>query len=230
MSANMKSNRYCGKLGPVQISQGMNCANANAKRLLEDAELLFQNGRYPSAVGLAILAIEEAGKEAMLRCLSVARNAEELKSSWKDFRTHTSKNWLAALPRLISSGALNLEDFASLFKDPKYSQSIENLKQISIYSDCIDDARWSSPGEVVDEKVARSVVAAARLAVKGKSLVTEKEVELWIKHIGPVWKQDLGKMETALKDWFADLARLGLFKGSLDSATRFIDGKKRWVN
>jgi len=34
----------------------------NALRLFEDAELLFKNGRYPTAVSLAITSIEEAGK------------------------------------------------------------------------------------------------------------------------------------------------------------------------
>jgi AbiV family abortive infection protein len=70
----------------------MNCANSNAERLLNDAELLYENGRYASAVGLAVLAVEEAGKEAMLRSLALARNANELKEAWRDYRTHTSKN------------------------------------------------------------------------------------------------------------------------------------------
>lgn len=34
----------------------------NAMRLLQDAELLFANGRYPTAVAVAISSIEEAGK------------------------------------------------------------------------------------------------------------------------------------------------------------------------
>ncbi len=34
----------------------------NAMRLFQDAELLFANGRYPTAVAVAISSIEEAGK------------------------------------------------------------------------------------------------------------------------------------------------------------------------
>jgi AbiV family abortive infection protein len=39
----------------------------NAFRLHEDAVLLMSNRRYPSAVGLSVLAIEEVGKYLMLR-------------------------------------------------------------------------------------------------------------------------------------------------------------------
>lgn len=230
MLANMKSNRYNRKLSPAQLAQGMNCANSNAKRLLKDAELLCQNERYPSAVGLAILAIEEAGKEAMLRSLALARNADELRTAWKDYRTHTSKNRLLALPHLLSSGARELEDLMPLFKESEYPHSIESLKQVSFYSDCLDSARWSSPDEVIREEQAKQGVAAAKVVINNKKHVTEKEVELWIKHMAPVWKKDWRQEKEALKSWFADLVRSGLIKGSADDYATFVDGKKRWVH
>jgi AbiV family abortive infection protein len=40
---------------------------ANAQRLLADGELLFQHGRYGSAVSLAVLSLEECGKAYLLR-------------------------------------------------------------------------------------------------------------------------------------------------------------------
>jgi AbiV family abortive infection protein len=230
VSVNTKLNRYFGKLSPAQVAEGMNCANSNAKRLLRDAELLCQNGRYPSAVGLAILAVEEAGKEAMLRTLVLARNADELKASWKDYRTHTMKNRLLAMPSLISSGARELEDFSQLFGESEYPHQIENLKQLCFYSDCLDAGRWSSPAEVINEKQARQVVASAKVMIDNKFHVTEKEVELWIKHLGPVWKKDMGQMKAALKNWFVDMVHLGLLKGNIGEVEGFVDGKKRWVH
>jgi hypothetical protein len=38
----------------------------NAIRLLEDAELLYRNGRYESAVALAVLSLEESGKACLV--------------------------------------------------------------------------------------------------------------------------------------------------------------------
>jgi AbiV family abortive infection protein len=45
----------------------MNAAIANAQRLAEDAQLLLDAERFPSAASLAILALEEAGKVIILR-------------------------------------------------------------------------------------------------------------------------------------------------------------------
>lgn len=38
----------------------------NAERLLDDAEILFKLGRYPTAISLSILSIEESGKYTLL--------------------------------------------------------------------------------------------------------------------------------------------------------------------
>jgi len=230
VSANKKLDRYLGKLSPKQVAQGIYSANANAKRLLIDAEILCQNGRYPSAVGVAILAIEEAGKEPVLRSLALARNNEDLKISWKDYRTHTEKNRLVALPNLLSTGARKLEEFRPLFTESEYPQLIENLKQISFYTDCLGKAHWSCPAEVIDEKQAKQIIAFTKIVVEVKHDVTEKEIELFLKHIGPVWKKDIELMKTALKNYFRELHSIGLLKGSIENAMSFVDGNKEWVH
>jgi len=228
--ADKKLDRYFGRLSPKQIALGINLANANAKRLLIDAELLCQNGRYPSAVGLAILAIEEAGKESVLRSVALARNNEDLKVSWKDYRTHTQKNRLLALPNLLSSGARKLEDFRPLFEESEYPQLIENLKQISFYTDCLGKAHWSSPAEVIDEKQAQQIIAFTKILIEIKREITDQEIKLLIKHIGPVWKRDMGLMKTALKNYFMELHNMGLLKGSIEYTLGFVDDKKDWLH
>ena len=45
----------------------MNAARRNARRLAEDAKLLLEAGRYPTATALAVLSIEESGKMSILR-------------------------------------------------------------------------------------------------------------------------------------------------------------------
>ncbi|PDT50911.1 MULTISPECIES: AbiV family abortive infection protein [Sinorhizobium] len=86
----MKSGRaeqYKGRSSAAEIAYGMNAAARNAKRLIHDAELLFENGRYPTALSIAILAIEEAGKISILRGLSVAPDDKTLIAAWRDYRT-----------------------------------------------------------------------------------------------------------------------------------------------
>jgi hypothetical protein len=54
---------------------------ANTLRLLEDARLLFEAKRYPSAVQMAIIAIEESEKEAILRFLAATGIDDEAEVS-----------------------------------------------------------------------------------------------------------------------------------------------------
>ena len=73
-----KLDQYRGKLSPVQISEGINAAISNAKRLADDAELLLKERRFPSAASLAVLSIEESGKLSILRQLDVVQNDKHL--------------------------------------------------------------------------------------------------------------------------------------------------------
>ncbi len=52
-----KLSQYAGSLDAAQIAQGINAARRNARRLAEDAKLLLETARYPSATALAILSI-----------------------------------------------------------------------------------------------------------------------------------------------------------------------------
>ena len=72
-------NQYKGSLNSSQIAAGINSALLNSKRLVEDSILLFNEERYPSAVSLAILSIEEAGKVSILRELALYSDEKKLK-------------------------------------------------------------------------------------------------------------------------------------------------------
>ena len=94
-----------GRLTPSKVADGINAAERNAKRLAEDARLLLEAKRFPSAAALAILAVEEAGKAHVLRGLSMAKSDDEAKKIWKEYRSHTRKNVLWVLPELIHKGS-----------------------------------------------------------------------------------------------------------------------------
>jgi hypothetical protein len=53
-------------------------------------------------------------------------------------------------------------------------------------------------------------VQIAQMFVHHDRDYTEREVELWIEHLTPVWKRDLELMEKALVCWYAAMQAEGL--------------------
>jgi AbiV family abortive infection protein len=201
---------YTGRLSPDQIAQGINAARRNACRLAEDAQLLFEKERYPSAAALAILSIEEAGKESILRQIAWAGEDKELIKSWKEFRSHTNKNAMWLFPKLVIEGARRLDDFGELVQEESEHQFIlDMLKQVSLYADCLGKAHWSQPHDVIDKNLAEPLVQTSKLFIDHRAITT-KEVELWIKHMIPVRGKPLPEQKKALLNWYAELQEFGL--------------------
>lgn len=222
-------NQYKGELAPDQVAEGMRAASGNAVRLVEDAALLLERGRYPSSAALAILAIEEAGKHAILRELAVAQGDDKaLEKSWRAYRSHTKKNvgWL--LPQLVAEGARSLDDFLPLFsKTADHPFLLDNVKQLSLYTDCLGDAHWSLPSAVVDEDLAKMLIGIARLFLKQHD-ATPKEIELWIKHMQPHLGSgavaDFDGAKQAMLDLHADMQQHGLTVHGDEEVEAFIRG------
>lgn len=223
--ANRKLDQYKGRLSAKQIAEGMNAAGRNSIRLVEDAELLLEKKRFSSAASLAILAIEESGKLPILRSMSVTRDDKDLKESWSYYRSHTRKNVAWIVPDLVRAGARKLEDFRQLYgADAEHQFVLDQIKQIGFYTDCLGKAHWSVPDEVVDEELATSLVKVAK-TLASKKEVTEKEIELWVKHLGPVWKKDMQWMQKALENWYKEMQEVGLAPGGPNVMSAFISGK-----
>jgi AbiV family abortive infection protein len=226
-----KGKKFAGKLSRDQICEGINIAVSNANRLVSDAELLFQNKRYPSALGLAILAIEESGKISILRGMAVARNAEDLAESWNQYRSHLSKNSMWIFPGLVNAGGRVIDDFKkAVYKDSDHTYMLDALKQVSFYTDCYGGNIWSNPNDVIQEDIVEGILNIAKILTKAKKEVTITELDLWIKHLGPVWKKDMESMKDALIEWAAEMKANGLmdYKGE-EGLTNFLNGKK-WVH
>ena len=215
--------QWKNSLKPSQVSAGMNAARKNAIRLHEDAELLFSSGRYPSAVSLAILSIEESGKISILRELALAKDGKDVKEAWKSYRSHTKKNASWIFAELVSKGARKLEDFRGLFiEDAEHPALLDNLKQISFYTDCLGKAHWSQPSKVVESDTAKSILGISKLMLSDKEF-TEREIELWVEHMKPVWKGPMGPMKNALNEWFKSMVSEGLLVEGKMTAFDFID-------
>jgi len=201
---------YSGRLTAQQIAEGINAARRNARRLAEDAQLLFDRERYPTAAALAILSIEETGKDSILREIAWSTGDKELRTSWKDFRSHTRKNTMWLLPKLVSEGARQLDDFRSLFEEEaEHTFLLDIIKQISFYTDCLGKAHWSEPSDVIDKNLAKLLIDTAKIFLKDKEITT-KEVELWTKHMSPVRDKPPIEQKKALLNWYAELQEFGL--------------------
>lgn len=217
-----KLNAFRGSLSPAQVAAGINAANANARRLAEDAAALLSAGRFPTAASLAILAIEEAGKVSILRGLALARSEAEASAAWKDYRSHTRKNVAWLLPQLAASGARKLDDLSPLFDtDAEHPHLLDQLKQLGFYTDCLGKAHWSLPSEVITQELSNSLVQTARLFARDHHC-TEREIQLWVEHLGPVWKQDPGWMKQAIVNWYAAMQAAGLMPRGENAMAQFI--------
>lgn len=217
-----KLNQYKGMLTPAQIAAGMNAANGNARKLVKAASMLLENGEYPLAASLATLSIEESGKLPILRSLAVARTKEEVNQCWKEYRSHTKKNVMWLLPQLVSNGARRLDDFKILFEeDAKHTFLLDQVKQLGFYTDCLGKTHWSVPVDVIDKELATLIVNVARLFARDRE-IKQTEVELWVKHIGPVWKGPKELMEHALVQWYKEMQEMRLAKEGENEMKKFI--------
>lgn len=216
---------YKGKLSFAQIAEGMTAASENAAHLAQDAKLLLDAGRLPTACSLAALSIEESGKVSILRAMSLARNDSELKEEWKRYRSHTNKNVQWAFPQLVAEGARKLDDFRPLFdKDAEHPYLLDQVKQIGFYTDCLGNkGHWSIPEEVIDGELACQLVSTAEL-LSSVSPTSEREIELWVEHVGPVWKKDLNSMKRAVENWYAAMQREGLKPNGKNDLEKFLHG------
>jgi AbiV family abortive infection protein len=220
--AKTKLDQFKGRLSPAQITAGINAATQNAKRLFEDALILFNDKRYPSAASLAILSIEESGKVSILRELALAKNDKAVLSAWQAYRSHTKKNVNWLLPQLAARGARRLDDFSPLFdKDAEHPFLLDQIKQLGFYTDCLANAHWSIPVEVVDEPLSKMLVEIAKIFAKNRE-TTIKEIELWIKHVGPVWMTNAAWMKKALANWYGEMQQLGLAPEGKNAMEEFV--------
>src|SRR5712692_4709318 len=220
MKKKLDANR--GKLTTAQIAQGMSAAAQNARRLAGDAVALLEAHRFPTAASLAILSIEESGKISILRSLSLATTSDEVSDAWKDYRSHTQKNAAWLLPQLVAAGARKLDDLRPLFdKDSDHPYVLDQIKQLGFYTDCLGQAHWSTPDATIDKDLAKMLVNVVTL-LAGKHEYTKTEVDLWVEHIGPVWKKDHALMKQALVNWYAAMQKSGLAPEGANEMEHFV--------
>ncbi|AGW13836.1 AbiV family abortive infection protein [Megalodesulfovibrio gigas] len=201
---------YRGELSPEDVAKGMECVIDNAKRLANDARILFDAGRYPSSCALAILSIEEIGKLSILRRIALGGDDDSIKAIWREFSSHTDKNFMWMFLTMALSGARKLADFRKLFNRSN-AKLLNNIKSMSLYSGCYGRKHWSNPHEVVDKELAIFLLKTAELlSTSNKRCPSVREVQLWIEYMQPVWNTDYESQTNALAKWHQALTEEGL--------------------
>ena len=156
-----------------QILSAISKTLENAQELIEDAELLLENNRYPRAFALAHLACEE-----LIKCQLLFPVAFELARDrpidWKTIDRGLKEH------RVKIGGAIFL-DFVlepssnGVYQASKLSQrmsaveDINNRKNYSLYASLIDH-EYFKPSELIDDQAAIACVSDAR----GLLQVTQK--------------------------------------------------------
>ena len=179
---------YKGRLSAGQIAAGMNAARKNAKRLLEDAKLLLEAKRFPTACSLAILSIEESHKLQILRVMASAPTDADVLRQWKWYRDHRTKNSAWIILDLAMKGARTLKYLMPMFDvTSDHPEKLDVVKQIGFYTDCFGDGlHWSEPDDVIDEELANQIVMRAEILLPKKEII-EREIEIWIEHTSAGW-------------------------------------------
>lgn len=214
-----KLDQWKNTLTLEKIVDGMNAAASNARRLLDDASILFELKRFPSSTSLAILSIEEAGKISILRGLALAKEGSDVKSAWQSYRSHTKKNAAWTFLDAFKNGGRKLTDFAELYdNESNHPHTLDHLKQISFYTDCLGKAHWSIPEKVVTESIAKVIIESASPLIP-KSDYSIKELKIWVKYMSPVYKGDMVINKQALKGYFRAMVTEGLMSDEYDFET-----------
>lgn len=219
-------NQYTGPLNPNQAAEGIRVAIENARRLLRDAELLLEHSRWARALSLSVLAIEEAGKVDLIRSVLAAGSPELRRSGWRDYRRHTAKNQLWTMGIFLGVPP-RWEDTLPLFDEAcDHPELCESVKQLGFYSDCLGDAHWSAPHEVIEEGFARQMyeIATSLVPDEQPAMSTAAELCLWVKHLRPVWGSDIAGMRRAMVECCREAEALGILQGRLrpDDLERFL--------
>ena len=201
---------FRSRLSPQQVAEGMNAARKNARKLAKDARMLLDAGSHATAASLAALSIEESGKISILRGLALARDDDEATKEWRALRNHSEKNVHWVLPLLAAKGARSLDDFKPMFdQNSDHPAELNKVKQDGFYTNYAEETGWSEPGDAIDEEFAKFIVEVSELFAATREVTTE-EIELWIKHLGPVWRTNLEWQKQALVLWDAEMKQRGL--------------------
>jgi len=206
---------YEGELTPLLVSTASQAAILNAAELITSADILFRSKRYPHAVALAILAIEECGKPAILIGYFLSGGG---RNPWKQYRHHKSKT------QLLNFGIATLANkyFPDMSEEVKEQieqgptpSILEIAKQRALYSDCVIEAgepHCHIPKDRDWKVEARDRLSEARSLAHHYRHHSPEELEVWKRHLFPMHSKTLDEISFAYKGLAQELEQRGFIK------------------
>ena len=219
--AELKAIAWRGPLTPALAANGINAAIRNARRLLNDATILYNIGSFPSATALGVLAIEEYGKVNIIHQILLAKTDSARKKVWREYTSHTAKNTAWVMPNLVKSGARSVDDFRMLFeREAKHQYVLDDFKQWSLYTEC-RGAAWSEPVQNVTAEMAVEILDHAYSLITPLPEFSAERMEIYVKHLAPVWTEhnedaNTTAIRNALADYTKECQQRGWMKQGVD--------------
>ncbi|SRR5258708_10079275 len=221
-----KAIAWRGPLTPAGAAEGINAAYRNARRLLSDAEKLFITGSFPTATALAVLAIEEYGKPAIIHRILLAKTDRARREHWREYTSHTAKNTPWVVPNLIKAGAKTVDDFRPLFDETSLHRFVlDDFKQWGFYTEC-RGAEWSEPARTITGENCRETLDTARTLLSTVRNYTAEQMQCYVKHCSPVWTEraedaDTNAIREAMKNYATECQQRGWMSLGVDPADFF---------
>jgi AbiV family abortive infection protein len=162
----------------------LNAAHRNAKRLALDAKRLFDAGSYSTAMGLAVLALEEHGKAMLMVQVALHRDAKQKAATWRDFYKHRPKVF-GQLMRERFRQCKTAQDLETAWAatEERVQYVDENLKQAAFYVGVNEAGDVSEPAKAFPkERVEHFVRAAELLTAKNDEPTPVDFIKLMEKH------------------------------------------------
>jgi len=188
---------YTGSLTLEQIATARLKALRNAEELIADAEVLYSEQRWPRALFLSQIAVEEAGKYFYLfsSCAALVDGSIDWKKFWKSIRSHSDKTtvFLMMEDMLLCTGCIEpklISDFRT------NSRILERGKMWSLYAD-YEQKDFFAPSEVIPKWIVDQAIDLAKKRV-GFARAFESSRD-WSASIQRMTKSDLERVQADLK-------------------------------
>ena len=226
--AKLKEVQHWGSLSAEKVAEGVNAAFRNAQELYDEAEILFKQGRFARAASLAVLSIEEVGKVFLLPLLLTTTNKQDLRLIWKGYRNHKHKNNHVHLQ--MTKGApqpLTRHSIPPSASIDRWSDGMEDLKQIGFYTDCTTTTDWGIPSDAIKEAGAAQIMKIASNSLTKyhglDSFGSVPFLEIWGKHASGMMDMNEDQKHAAFIAVFDEAEKASLIEpGSRESIEAFL--------
>lgn len=156
------------------LHQFWQAAEANARDLIEDAEILLEKERWPRAYALAVLAYEEFGKGLMALALAAAHPSLMTPARLRELKSGHIRKLMSAYEHEAMVGAPEL--WVTVPQSRENSRDANLLKQRGFYIDFRDDGSLRVPSEIGEDD-ARTLVTRVHKIIRTPGL---RSMPFWL--------------------------------------------------